>query len=299
MAEGPLARVARGAGLAVRLGRISVVMAVHAVGLVPALVAGRLRRTPAASARTGDRLVGLLTALGPSYIKIGQLLSTRRDLLPERMCDALARLTDSTPPPRRSRIEKAVRRAYRGREWPYADFDWTPVASGSIATVHRAVTTDGRVVAVKVRRPGIETVMLRDFRLMSGAMRLLGVLPPMRGMPLTIMLDQVGGAILRQLDLVAERESLVALRTNLAPLGWVRIPEPLPELCGQDVLVMEFIDGLLRFSPDDLDAEARATAARRAMHAVYEMLFVDGMVHCDLHPGNMYVDKDGDRKSVV
>jgi ubiquinone biosynthesis protein len=167
------------------------------------------------------------------------------------------------------------------------------VASGSIATVHRAVTADGRTVAVKVRRPGIETVMWRDFRLMQGAMRLLGVLPPLRKMPLGIMLDQVGGAVLRQLDLRAEGESLVALRANLASLGWVRVPEPLPALSGDDILVMEYIDGLIRFAPDELDADARATAARRALGAVYEMLFVDGLVHCDLHPGNMYVDRDG------
>jgi ubiquinone biosynthesis protein len=71
------------------------------------------------------------------------------------------------------------------------------------------------------------------------------------------------------------------------------VPEPLPELYGEGVLVMEFVEDLIRFAPEELDATARSAAARRAMAAVYEMLFVDGLVHCDLHPGNMYVDRDG------
>ncbi|MFJ6216175.1 ABC1 kinase family protein [Streptomyces sp. NPDC092296] len=291
MAGTSIGRLGRLAGLAARFGRIGVIVSAHAVVLAPGVVGGWLRRRP--TARTGDQLVRLLTALGPSYIKIGQLLSTRRDLLPEQICVSLGRLTDSTPPPRRARIEKALRHAYRGREWPFAEFDWTAVASGSIATVHRAVTVDGRAVAVKVRRPGIDGVMRRDFRLMGVMMRMLGLLPPLRSMPFDVMLDQVGGAVLRQLDFAAERDSLVALRANLASLPWARVPEPLPDLCGDGVLVMEYVDGLLRFAPEELDAAARGRAARRALAAVYEMLFVDGLVHCDLHPGNMYVDRDG------
>lgn len=291
MAGASFVRLTRSTGLAVRLGRIGGVMVAHAVIFAPGVVGGLLRRK--APARTGDRLAALLTALGPSYIKIGQLMSTRRDLLPDRICDALGRLTDSNPAPRRSRIQAAVRDAYRGREWPFAEFDWTPVASGSIATVHRAVTTDGRTVAVKVRRPGIETVMRQDFQLMSMAVRMLGKLPRLREMPLGLMLDQIGGAVLHQVDLGAEHDSLVALRTNLASLTWARIPEPVTELCRDDVLVMEFVEDLIRFAPEELRPEARGTAARRALAAIYEMLFVDGMVHCDLHPGNMYVDRDG------
>ena len=291
MAGSPIGRLARFTGLTARFGRMSVIALTRGVVLLPGILVGKLRGKP--SKHTGDRLVALLTALGPSYIKIGQLLSTRRDLLPDRICVPLARLTDSSVPPNRVQIEAAVRRTYQGRDWPFSEFDWTPVASGSIASVHRAVTTDGREVAVKVRRPGIDSIMRKDFQLMSMAMRMIGRLPGLRSMPFGIMFDQVGGAVMRQLDFGAEQESLIALRANLATLDWARVPEPLPELYGEGVLVMEFINDLIRFAPEELDPEARSVAARRAMAAIYEMLFVDGLVHCDLHPGNMYVDRDG------
>jgi ubiquinone biosynthesis protein len=277
-------------GLLFRASRVGALVSGYGLVFGATGVAGKLRRTAATD--SGERWVRMLTALGPSYIKIGQLLSTRQDLLPEHICAALARLTDSTPPPHRKRIEKAVRLAYLDREWPFAEFEWTPVACGSIATVHRAVTIDGRRVAVKVRRPGIDRIMRQDFELTSMAMTALGALPPFRSMPMKVMFSQVGGAILRQLDFAAERESLVALRANLAGSEGIRIPAPLPELCTDEIVVMDYIDDLVRFAPGDLDASTRREAARKVMALIYEMLFLDGLVHCDLHPGNLYLTRD-------
>jgi ubiquinone biosynthesis protein len=284
-----LSQLARLPGLVLRACQIGAVITGHGLVLGAATAAGRLRGAPVGS---GDRWVKMLTALGPSYIKIGQLLSTRRDLLPDEVCAELARLTDATAPPSRKRIENAVRGAYRGRDWPFAEFDWTPVACGSIATVHRAVTADGRQVAVKVRRPGIDTIMRRDFELTSLMMAGLGALPPLRSMPMKVMFSQVGGAILRQLDFAAERDSLHALRANLRDSDGISIPAPLAELCTDEIVVMDYIDDLVRFAPGDLSATARGTAARKVMRLIYEMLFVDGLVHCDLHPGNLYLTRD-------
>lgn len=278
-------------GTALRVLRVGGTVFGYAVVWGPAALGARLRRRP--WARAGERLSALLISLGPSYIKIGQLLSTRRDLLPEHVCAALGGLADATPPPRRPRIGRVLRRAYAGQEWPFAEFDWTPTATGSIATVHRAVTLDGRQVAVKVRRPGIGRVMRRDFRLTALAMGAMQWLPGLRSMPFKLMHAQVGGAILRQLDFAAERAALGDLRANLREFDWIRIPAPLPEFCSEDVLVMEHVDELARTAPEALSADARKAAARRVMSAVYEMLFVDGLVHCDLHPGNLYVRSDG------
>lgn len=287
----PLARVARLPGLAFRAGQVGVVLSCRSVPIGAGALAARLRPGPAPTG-SGARWAGLLAALGPSFIKIGQLLSTRRDLLPEQVCGALGRLTDSAPPPRRAKLERAVRRAYADRPWPFAQFDWTPVACGSIATVHRAVTRDGRLVAVKVRRPGISRVMQRDFELTSAMMSLLGTLPRLRRMPFKLMHDQVGGAILRQLDFTAELASLTALRENLADFEGVRIPAPVPELSTEETVVMEFITDLTRFEPGELTQATRTDVVRRTLGAVYEMLFVDGLVHCDLHPGNLYFDRE-------
>ncbi|MEU2250411.1 AarF/UbiB family protein [Streptomyces sp. NPDC019224] len=253
----------------------------------------RLRgSTRASGLRDGDRLVRMLTRLGPSYMKIGQLLSTRRDLLPDAITRPLNRLTDTAHPPARRRIERAVRRSYGGRAWPFRTFDWRPVACGSIATVHEAVTLDGRRVAVKVRRPGIDRIMRQDFALTASLMGVMGALPRLRRMPLKLMHDQVGGAVLKQLDFEAEAASLVVLRDNLAAFPGVRVPAPLPELCTPEIVVMEYIGGLRRFEPRDLDAATRRAVVRAVLATVYEMLFVDGIVHCDMHPGNLYFDRD-------
>lgn len=278
-------------GTVVRAAQVASISLGYAVVFGAATLGARVRRRRWAG--EGEHLTSLFVSLGPSYIKIGQLLSTRHDLLPERVCTALGRLTDAPPPPRRTRLEGLLRRAYRKEEWPFLEFDWTPVATGSIATIHRAVTRDGQQVAVKVRRPGIDRIMRRDYRLAAGAMSAAERLPGLRSMPMKIMHEQVGGAILRQLNLMAECEALNDLRANLREFDWIRIPAPLPELCSEDVLVMEYVEGLVRAVPESLSDDVRHVAARRVMSAVYEMLFVDGLVHCDLHPGNLYINNDG------
>jgi len=292
--------VLRPAGLVLRAARVGVT--VFGYGLLFAASAsggllgvgrgrGAARR---GGLRNGERWVGMLTRLGPSYIKIGQLLSTRRDLLPPQLTEPLGRLTDSAPPPSPRRIRRAVRAAYADRPWPFREFGWAPVACGSIATVHEAVTLDGRRVAVKVRRPGIQPVMERDFALARALMGALGSVPKLRRMPFKVMHEQVGSAILRQLDFAAEAAALAELRANLAGFGNVRIPEPLPELCTPETVVMEYISGLRRFEPGALDAGTRRQVVRAILAAVYEMLFIDGVVHCDLHPGNLYFGERAD-----
>ncbi|RKT87232.1 ubiquinone biosynthesis protein [Saccharopolyspora antimicrobica] len=285
-------RLVRLPGLVLRCGRVGAVVGFYGLVIAGSAVRARLRRSKdGRGLRDGDRWVRLLTRLGPSYIKIGQLLSTRRDLLPEAVTTPLARLTDAARPPARWRIERTVRRAYRDRPWPFRSFEWHPVACGSIATVHEAVTLDGRRVAVKVRRPGIERVMRQDFALTAFAMSVLGMLPKLRKMPFKLMHEQVGGAILRQLDFPAEAAALTTLRSNLSALDDLRIPAALEQLCTAETVVMEYVSDLKRFEPGDLDVPTRRAVVRAVLAAIYEMLFVDGVVHCDLHPGNLYFDR--------
>ncbi|AZQ73685.1 AarF/ABC1/UbiB kinase family protein [Streptomyces luteoverticillatus] len=279
------------AALAGRLATVAVVTARHAAaGTLDAVRAG-----PGGLPEViGGRAARLLSGLGPTFVKGGQLLSTRHDLLPPRICRSLGRLHDRVPPMTRAQTAESLGRTYGSRRaWPFASFDWTPAASGSIACVYRAELADGRGVAVKVRRPGIQHRMHTDFALLRAGARLMERLPPLREVPARRIVEEVGGAVLGQLDLEREARSLAALRANLSRLPYFRLPAPIPEASGPDALVMDLIEPLDRFQAGRLDREQRRRIVRNVLQGVYRMLFIDGLVHCDMHPGNLYLNPDG------
>jgi ubiquinone biosynthesis protein len=250
------------------------------------------RAGPGAARRRVNRM---LVDLGPTFVKGAQLLSTRKDLLSQEWCATLGQLHDRVAPMTRAQAETAVEDAYPSRaRWPFVDFEWAPAASGSIACVYRATLRDGRPVAVKVRRPRIRERMQADFALLSKGARAMQWVPGMRKVPAQRMVSQIGFAALRQLDLAAEAMALARLRTNLRGLGYFRVPEPLPEVSGDGVLVMEYIPGLGRFGPGEMTREQRRVVVRRVLHGVFQMLFLDGLVHCDMHPGNLYLTSDAE-----
>jgi len=239
-----------------------------------------------------NRCTRMLIELGPTFIKGGQLLSTRKDLLPSSWCEALGRLHDQVGPMSVQDTERALARGYPPiRPWPFERFDWTPVASGSIACVYRARLFDGRDVAVKLRRPDIEEHMRADLALLSAGATVIQHLPGMRKVPVRRIVDQVGFAILRQLDFEQETDSLIAMRSNLSALRCFRVPQVIIDASGEGALVMEFVEGLERFSSDELTTEQRREIVRRVLQGVYRMLFIDGLVHCDMHPGNLYLNR--------
>ena len=237
-------------------------------------------------------LTDCLIRLGPTFVKGGQLLSTRGDLLSPAWCTSLGRLTDRMDPMPGVLSRQALTGYARGRDWPFAELDDIPLASGSIACVYRARLHDGRRVAVKVRRPGIARRMTADFRLLAGGAAALQRLPGLRGTPMRAIVDQVAPVVLGQLDLDREAAVLDRLRVNLG--GLVRVPAPVHEACGEGVLVMEYLDGLGHFDRTVFDAGQRRTIVQDVLRAVYRMLFIDGLVHCDLHPGNLYLRRTGE-----
>ena len=273
-----------------RLAAWTGIAAVHAARTGAAMVAGVLRRRPARAAAARG-LTRLLIRLGPTFVKGGQLLSTRADLLPAAWCAALGRLHDRVGPMRPADVEKALVDGYPGGS-PFARFDWAGLAAGSIAGVYRATLHDGREVAVKVRRPGIARRMAADFRLLRAGAAAGQRLPGLRRVPMSRMVDHLARALLRQLDFVQEATALELLRSNLD--GLVRVPRPLPAVSGDGVLVMEYLDGLDRFTPAHFSKEQRRQIVRDILHGVYRMLFVDGLVHCDMHPGNLYLTATGE-----
>lgn len=237
------------------------------------------------SRRRTDLLTDALVRLGPTFLKVAQLLSTRVDVLPLHVCRGLARVHDDLPvvpvlqaqqqfPPR-------LRAGLVGL---------TPTAAGSIACVYRGELRDGRHVAIKVRRPGIGRIVTRDLALLGALARLAEALRLLGGMPVVNVVGEIACAVRQQLDFEAEATALRELSANLADVPGVRVPELMGEYCGPGVLVMEHVPGLRDRA---VSSEAKRSATITALRAVYHMIFLDGLVHCDLHPGNLYPMPDG------
>jgi ubiquinone biosynthesis protein len=236
---------------------------------------------------------------GPTFIKGAQLLSTRLDLLPPTMCAALGTLHDDVPaiPPNLARSLIAQRLGMPVEE-VLGELDPVPVASGSIACVYRAVLADGTPVAVKLRRPGLRPLIAADLKLLRIGTNVLIRTPLLRGLPAREAVSQLGTAIIAQLDFTREAAALTAVAAALTELEGVRVPRPHPVLGGPaytaaGILVMEFMEGLTRTRPAELGAAASRRAVETSLIAVYKMLFLDGLMHCDLHPGNLYFYPDG------
>lgn len=249
-----------------------------------------------------DRMIEVaihqITRSGPTFIKMAQLLSTRVDLLPPALCARLATLHDNVPPMRPKVARRLADRRLGGRlDELFAEFEPEAVASGSIACVYRATAHDGSVVAIKVRRARVDRVLRADLTLMRGISRVLALLPAFRSLPVREMVGQLSAAIGAQLDFRTEAESLLALVKNLRDLPGVLVPsvrtDLVPVADADGILVMDFVPGLVRRTPADLPPDSGPALVSRCLDAVYQMLFRDGLVHNDLHPGNLYFMADG------
>lgn len=242
----------------------------------------------------GQCLADFFKNLGATFIKIGQILSSRPDLLPPWAIIELQTLQDKVPP---FEFESARRAIEINLEKPleelFADFEIEPVAAASVSQVHRARLKTGEEVAVKVRRPGIESMMVRDLSIISVMARLGDLLPGMKNIGLARMSKEFAVKIKAQLDFPLEVENNRRFNSNLADLEFVRVPEVHEKLCGPDVITMEFVNGaklseVLEQPPVDL-----AILAERMIDIYMTMAFRDFFVHADLHPGNLLIDGDG------
>ncbi|WP_408595840.1 ubiquinone biosynthesis regulatory protein kinase UbiB [Limnohabitans sp.] len=248
----------------------------------------------------GQRLREALEHLGPIFVKFGQVLSTRRDLLPPDIADELALLQDRVPPFPSSVAVATIERAF-GR--PLADvfveFTHQPVASASIAQVHFAVAKDRngqlRDVAVKVLRPGMLNVIDKDLslmRMMAGWVDLLSV-DGKRLKPREVVAE-FDKYLHDELDLVREAANAAQLRRNMEGLNLVLIPEMLWDYCHTEVIVMERMNGVPISQVDRL-REAGVDIPKLARDGVtifFTQVFRDGFFHADMHPGNIQVSLD-------
>ncbi|MGZ5267136.1 MAG: ubiquinone biosynthesis regulatory protein kinase UbiB [Caldimonas sp.] len=245
------------------------------------------------AAPRGERLRMGLEALGPIFVKFGQVLSTRRDLLPADIAEELARLQDRVPPFPEAQARAAVERAFgRPIDAIFSSFDAAPVASASIAQVHFAVLKDGREVAVKVLRPGMLEAIEDDLALMGQLARFIErmFVDGKRLKPRQVVAE-FDNYLHDELDLVREAANASQLRRNMQGLGLVLVPEMVWELCTSGVIVMERMDGVpishvqrLRDAGIDIPK-----LARDGVTIFFTQVFRDGFFHADMHPGNIQV----------
>ena len=248
------------------------------------------------------RLRLALERLGPIFVKFGQMLSTRPDLLPEDIAVELAKLQDCVPPFPGAVAKRIVEAAYGAPlESVFSDFDVTPVASASIAQVHFARLHDGTEVAVKVLRPGIGKIIARDLELMYALARLaLRYSPEARRFRPVEVVDEYNNVIHSELDLAIEAGNASRLRMNFADSDLLYVPRVYWDYTRREVLVMERIDGIPISNVEAL--RAAGIDMRRLAHNGVEIFFTqafrDGFFHADMHPGNIFVSPSGQYRAV-
>ncbi len=244
----------------------------------------------------GERLRQGLEKLGPIFVKFGQVLSTRRDLIPLDVADELARLQDRVPPFPAAQSRAMVEEAFgRPIDAVFASFDAEPVASASIAQVHFAVLLDGRQVAVKVLRPGMLEVIDQDLQLLHTLARWVERLSAdgKRLKPREVVAE-FDGYLHDELDLVREAANATQLRRNMEGLDLVLVPEMVWELCTSGVIVMQRMMGVPISQIDRIRAAGVdiPKLARDGVTIFFTQVFRDGYFHADMHPGNIQVSLD-------
>jgi ubiquinone biosynthesis protein len=247
--------------------------------------------------RDASDLASDLEKLGPTFVKLGQLLSTRSDLLPIPYLEALGRLQDHVEPFPFAEVERIVS-AELGQRLAkvFPRFDHKPLAAASLAQVHLATLADGRVVAVKVQRPDIREQMLQDLEVLEQLATLADAHTEVgRRYELGRLVEEFRKGLIRELDYRQEARNLVALDRNLREFETIVVPLPVEEHSSARVLTMDYIRGKKVTALTRLDHK-RVDGARLAddlFHAYLQQILVDGLVHADPHPGNVFLTADG------
>ncbi len=279
-----------------RLGQVTATLVRHGFGALVGRGAPAADTERAGAALTpAVRFTRLLADLGPTFIKLGQVLSIRRDLLPPDYITALETLQDDAPVVPFAAVREVVEAGLaQPLDEAFALFEERPLGTASIGQTHRATAADGTPMVVKVQRPGIERTMRSDLDLLYLVARALeSAIDEAQLAAVSEVIVEFEKGLLRELDFTAELEHLETARRLLDPARRLAVPKPHRELSCRTVLAMEFFPGRpLRA------LEPRSDAARQAVeelvHAAVKQVFVDGFFHGDPHPGNVLVNQAGD-----
>ena len=241
---------------------------------------------------TPEKLYNTLEKLGPTFIKIGQILSTRVDLLPNEYCDALSRLRSNVAPMPYQEIEKILKDKYKDLNKIFYSIDVEPIGSASIAQVHKAVLRENnKNVVIKIKRPGIENIIYTDIQLFKKAVNLLHLNRIIKVMDLNEVLDQIYETTKEELDFNIETSHLIKFRNLHVNSKTVRCPYVYEKLCTDNIIVMEYINGIkindidsLKSKNYKLDVIANILSDNYIKQAIE-----DGFFHADPHPDNIMI----------
>jgi ubiquinone biosynthesis protein len=250
----------------------------------------------AETAPKAEELAADLEKLGPTFIKLGQLLSTRADLLPTPYLEALARLQDQIEPFPFEEVDRIVSGELGVRiSKAFADFDPQPLAAASLAQVHLAHMRDGRAVVVKVQRPNIREQIVEDLEALGQIAQFLDAHTELgKRYDFGNMLQGLRSSLLRELDFKLEANNLITFAENLREFDLIIIPEPVEDFCTSRILTMEYIPGkkITELNPLRLMEIDGPGLARELFRAYLKQILLDGFVHADPHPGNVFLTED-------
>ncbi len=249
------------------------------------------------SAPEAEELAHDLEKLGPTFIKLGQLLSTRADLLPAPYLEALSRLQDQIKPFSYEEVDRIVSTELGVRlSKAFAEFEREPLAAASLAQVHRAWMRDGRAVVVKVQRPDIREQIILDLESLEEMAKFLDAHTEVgKRYEFENMLVGLRRSLLRELDFKLEANNLLALAENMREFERLILPEPIEDFTTSRILTMDYIPGkkITELTPLRLMEIDGPGLARELFRAYLKQILLDGLVHADPHPGNVFLTDDG------
>ena len=236
----------------------------------------------------GEVILDLFRELGATFIKVGQIMSTRPDLIPDHVSRALEHLQDDVGP---FPFEAVIRTLETDFGRPvgqlFAEFAPVPIASASVSQVHKARLPNGRIIAVKVRRPNVIELCTFDLAVMRIGARMLNAIPSIATLSPVATVEEFGRAVFSQLDFRVEASNNRRFRHNFRGHPSVVFPEIIDELSSERVLSMSYIEGTKILAARPRSDPRRV--ARLGLQALLKMIFEDGFVHADLHPGNILI----------
>jgi predicted unusual protein kinase regulating ubiquinone biosynthesis (AarF/ABC1/UbiB family) len=244
-----------------------------------------------------SQLADDLEAMGPTYVKLGQILASRPDLLPQAYIEALTRLQDKVKPFAYEEVEQIVSSDLGVRiSKAYSRFDPVPIAAASLGQVHSAALRDGREVVVKVQRPGMAKHIADDFEVLAQIADFLQTHTEAgRRHRFTEMLEEFRLSILEEIDYQREAQNLATMADNLAEFELITIPQPVPDFCTRRVLTMDYVQGrkITKLGPIARLEMDGGALAEELFRAYLKQVLVDGLFHADPHPGNVFLTDDG------